>query len=257
MSGGGVLVVTAHPDDEVLIAGGLLAACAESGIPTGVVCLTRGEHGPIADPGLATPQTLPEVRTQELLAACAELGVGFVKCYRREDGNLRWSDRSAIAAQLARMIDVRRPEVVVTFGEDGLYYHPDHITAYHLCRRAIERSGCQPALYRSVWLKPEMCELAAELRRRHLSDDLWGLEPEDFGVDEEPAEGVVLDLRRFTAQKLRALHCHSTQLANGHALAALPDDLAERFFGYERFATTEPRSGGADLFDRLARAVPG
>ena len=47
---GGLLVVAAHPDDEVLIAGGTLAACAEAGHPTAVVCLTRGEQGPISDP---------------------------------------------------------------------------------------------------------------------------------------------------------------------------------------------------------------
>jgi LmbE family N-acetylglucosaminyl deacetylase len=246
-------VITAHPDDEVLIAGGLLAACADSAIPTGVVCLTRGEHGPIADPELVKAGTLAEVRVRELEAACSELGVQFVKCYRREDGNLRWSNGSAIAGQLAAIIERRRPELIVTFGEDGLYWHPDHIAAHRLCIRAVQRSRRQPSLYRSVWLKREMRALAAELRRRGISDDLWGFEPEDFGVEEEPADEILLDLRKFTAQKLSALRCHHSQLANGHALASLPDDLAQRFFGYERFA---PVLGGQvpNLLERLAGA---
>lgn len=250
---GGLLVITAHPDDEVLIAGGLLAACAEAGIPTGVVCLTRGENGPILNRALATPRTLAHVRTQELHAACAELGVGFVKCYRREDGNLRWTDRSAVAAQLARVIDQRRPKVTVTFGEEGLYWHPDHIATAQITARAVARATHRCALYRSVWLKREMRHLAAELRRRGLSQDLWGFEPEDFGVDDEPTVAVVLDLRRFRAQKLRALRRHSTQLGPGHALLDLPDDLACRFLGYERYAAVD--GAASAWFDRLGARV--
>jgi LmbE family N-acetylglucosaminyl deacetylase len=254
---GGLLVITAHPDDEVLIAGGLLAACAQAGIPTGVVCLTRGENGPIADPALATRKTLAAVRVNELREACAELGVRFVKCYRRQDGSLRWSDRSGMAAQLTRVIERLRPGVVVTFGEDGLYYHPDHVTVYELCRHAVARSARPPALYRSVWQTADVRELVTELRRRGLAEDLWGLDPEDFGTDEASGEEIVLDLRQFAAQKLRALRRHRTQLADGHALAGVPEDLAERFFGYERFVPVQPRPRGADLFDRFTGVRPG
>ena len=249
----GLLVITAHPDDEVLIAGGLLAACAEAGVPTGVVCLTRGESGPIADPALATRETLAVVRSHELREACAELGVSFVRCYRRQDGNLRWSDTSGIAAQLARIIDEREPEVVVTFGEDGLYYHPDHITAYHVTCRAIERSSSRPALYRALWLTAEVRELMTELHRRGLAGDLWGLDPNDFGVEEAPAGAVRLDLREFTTQKLRAVRRHRTQLPDGHALANVPDDVAERFLGYERFAPVD--APAQNFFDRFAQVA--
>jgi LmbE family N-acetylglucosaminyl deacetylase len=254
---GGLLVITAHPDDEVLIAGGTLAACSELAIPTSVVCLTRGESGPIADPGLATRETLAAVRLQELRAACAELGVSFVKCYRRQDGSLRWSNRSPIAVQLARIIDERCPEVVITFGEDGLYYHSDHIAAYELARMAARRARHQAALYRSVWVNAEMRELGAELRGRGLPADLWGLELEDFGVeDDEREDEVVVDVRPFVARKLRALYCHRTQLEPRHALLALPDDLAQRFLGYERFARVQlpgTRNTTSSVFARLAR----
>jgi N-acetyl-1-D-myo-inositol-2-amino-2-deoxy-alpha-D-glucopyranoside deacetylase len=231
----GLLVVTAHPDDEVLIAGGTLAACAEAGVFTAVVCLTRGEQGPIADPVLATRETLGEVRERELRSACAELSVGWVKCYRRPDGELRWSNLSAIARQLAAVFDTRRPDAVVTFGEDGLYYHPDHIAAGDLVCRAAARLTHPPALYRAVWPKPLMRELGAELRARGLSDDLWDLEPEDFGTDDLDGSFAV-DVRRFAGQKLRALRAHRTQVSDGNALMALDAELAERFLGTEWFA---------------------
>jgi N-acetyl-1-D-myo-inositol-2-amino-2-deoxy-alpha-D-glucopyranoside deacetylase len=142
---------------------------------------------------------------------------------------------------------------VVSFGEDGLYYHPDHITAYHLSRRAVGRSASRPALYRALWLTADIRELMAELHRRRLAQELWGLDPNGFGLDEEPADAIRLDLRPFTAQKLRALRRHRTQLPEAHALAGLPDDLAERFLGYERFAPVQ-RPSAIDFFDRIAPA---
>lgn len=233
---GGLLVIVAHPDDEVLVAGGTLAACAEMRTPTGVVCMTRGEDGPISDPALATRDELAATRVRELDAACAVLGVDWVKCYRRGDGCLRWSDRSAIVGQLTRVLDARRPSAVVTFGDDGLYCHPDHIATYEFARRAVARARTTPALYRSVWPQTLMPELVDELRARSLPNDLWELEPGDFGVEDEDRGGeVVLDVRRFAERKLRALRCHRTQLGPDHAFAVLPADLAERFLGYERF----------------------
>jgi len=235
----GLLVVTSHPDDEVLIAGGTLALCAAAGIETAVVCLTRGEQGPISEPSLASRAELAAVRTRELGAACAELGVRWVRCYRRQDGNLRWSDGGAIVGQLARVIEERRPESVISFGEDGLYWHPDHIATFDFTRRAIARLGGQVALYRSVWPQTMMPELVAELRARGLPDDLWELAAEDFGG--ETGDGtLVVDVRSVLGRKLRALRCHRTQLGPDHAFAALPDDLAERFLGFERFARVDP-----------------
>ena len=243
---GGLLVVTAHPDDEVLIAGGTLAACAWAGLPTAVVCLTRGEQGPICDPGRATRATLGEVRADELHSACAVLGVQWVRCYRRQDGNLPWSNRSAIIGQLTNVLNARLPDAVVTFGEDGLYYHPDHIATYEFTLRAVARAAEPPALYRSVWPDDLMEELVDELRRRELPTDLWDLEPGEFGVDGEDRVGeLVLDVRPHAIRKLAALRCHRTQLGPEHAFAALPEDLAVRFLGIERFVPVDPiRDGG-------------
>jgi N-acetyl-1-D-myo-inositol-2-amino-2-deoxy-alpha-D-glucopyranoside deacetylase len=249
MTPGGLLVVTAHPDDEVLIAGGTLAACAQTGLATGVVCLTRGEDGPIGDPALATRETLPRVRVGELRAACEELGVKWVKCYRRQDGNLRWSDGSAIVRQLAVVIDARRPDAVITFGEEGLYWHPDHIATYRFTRRALERVPNPPRLYRAIWPGDLMPALVAELRRRALPTGLWDIEPGEFGSDDDERDGeIVLDVRAQLTRKLSALRCHRTQLGPDHALTSLPEDLAAQFLGFVRFA----RVGASDGIGLLA-----
>lgn len=246
----GLLVVTAHPDDEVLIAGGTLVALGEAGVEAGVVCLTRGELGPIADPALATRATLAEVRLAELRSACAELGVGLVKCYRRPDGNLRFSDHYAIARQLAKLFVRHSTEAVITFGEDGLYYHPDHVALCEIVNRAAARLEHPPTVYRSVWPKAEMAALGSELRRRGISDDLWGLQPEDFG-SEDLNGAFALDLRPFVGRKLSALLAHRTQIDAQHALRDLDAELVVRFLGMEWFA---PVSGPEPywLRERLA-----
>jgi LmbE family N-acetylglucosaminyl deacetylase len=242
----GLLVIGAHPDDEVLLAGGTLAAGAAAGIKTGVVCLTRGELGPISDPSLATRETLAAVRLRELRASCEELGAALVKCWRRADGNLRWSDRSAIVRQLMDVFAKSRPEAVITFGEDGLYYHPDHIATYKLVRQAVQRSADAPALYRSVWPRAVMGSFGKELRRRGLSDDLWELAPEDFGTDDLDGS-FAIDVRPFIQRKLAALRAHRTQVPDHHALAAIDQGLAEQFLGTEWFA---PINGASDWLPR-------
>lgn len=248
---GGLLVITAHPDDEVLIAGGTLAACAAAGWATGVVCLTRGEQGPIADPRLATRETLGATRASELNAACTELGVEFIECLANQDGNLRWSDSDAIVSELTAIIDERRPAAVVTFGEDGLYYHPDHIATCELTARAVQKAEDPPALYRSVWPRTLMRDLVSEAKRRGLPTDLWGIAPEAFG-SEDDGGSFTIDVRRFADRKLRAIRAHRTQLSSEHAIAAIPSHLAERFIGFERFAQL---SGNGDwLQERLGHA---
>ena len=231
MSGGGLLVVTAHPDDEVLIAGGVLAACAAAGAETGVLCLTRGEQGPIADPALATRETLGEVRERELHAACAALGVGWVRCLQHADGWLPWSDDEAAIEDIARVVDERAPRAVITFGGDGLYWHPDHTAVHRFTTAALRGS---PLLYEAAWLTSAMPELVAAMSERGLGTDLWDLEPSAFGVPESE-DLVGIDVTPFVEQKLRALRAHATQLAAGHVFAEIPADLAERFLGVERF----------------------
>lgn len=234
MNTGGLMVITAHPDDETLIAGGLLAACACAAVPTAVVCLTRGEGGDVADGALLAGRTLGEVREAELRAACAVLAVGWLVCYRRCDGALRWAPRRELSRQLARVIARRRPAAVVTFGEDGLYHHEDHIAVAALTRAALGALQRPPALYESVWPASASVALVAELRRRRLPCGLWGVSAADFGREDERG-AITLDLRSFAAVKLAALRCHRTQLSSEHAFSGVPHAVFRRYLGFERF----------------------
>lgn len=251
---GGLLVVTAHPDDEALIAGGTLLACAAAAIPTAVVCLTRGEEGPISDPAVATRETLPLVRLRELHAACAELAVSVVRCHAHPDCYLPWSGVETISRELVDLVEELRPQAVITFGEDGLYWHPDHISTLECMSAALTQVSSPPALYRSAIPPAWMEEMVRELQAREAPADLWGIDPEDFG-DEELDAPIELDVRPFVRRKLRALRCHRSQIGPGHAFDSIPADLAERFLGTEWFLTDTPDPWLKDAVARGAQSA--
>src|SRR5215471_7137199 len=131
-----LLGVFAHPDDEVLCAGGTMARVAEAGAEVMIVSATRGERGQIRDPAAATRRTLGAVREAELRAAAAELGVQRVQVLSYPDGALT-QHRPALGAEIADIMRRFDPDTVVTFGADGGYGHPDHVAISRLTTQAF------------------------------------------------------------------------------------------------------------------------
>lgn len=175
---GGLLAVHAHPDDETLATGALLATWAASGEPVTLVTCTRGEQGEVIGAELAHLEgdgpALAAHREGELAAALASLGVsdhvfldqvepggspGQVGERAFRDSGMAWAApgiaRAAAEAdlpdgalvgvpldeaarRLARVLRERRPRVVVTYEPSGGYGHPDHVRAHEITVRAIE-----------------------------------------------------------------------------------------------------------------------
>jgi LmbE family N-acetylglucosaminyl deacetylase len=246
--------VFAHPDDESIVAGGTLAACAMAGVEVLVLCLTRGEQGPIADPALATAATLGAVRERELYTACRALGVRGVECLKLPDGELEWRHDETVA-EIAGTIRRWRPRVVLTFGPDGLYGHPDHVAVHRATMAALDDDKTCLWTYQATWPQGRMVRLVATLAERGLMGDLWGLAPEDFGA---PVASIttVVDVRPFLALKLRALHSHRTQLSSNHLFRVLPADLTEDFLGREYFIRARPRETAEDWLSQTLSAAP-
>ena len=142
-----ILGVFAHPDDEVFVAGGTFAKYVARGAEAMVLSATRGQAGQIRDARAATRHTLGSVREQELRRACAILGVQHVVCHEYMDGALREADVDALVGSVADVIRDFRPDVVITFGADGAYGHPDHVTISAATRRAftLAYDGTDPA----------------------------------------------------------------------------------------------------------------
>ena len=123
-----LLGLFAHPDDETFCCGGTLARYVAEGAEAMVVSFTSGQAGQIRDATAATRQSLPGVRRRELEEACHRLGVQKVRCLDYVDGTLQDADHAELLAQATTLLEDFRPDVVVTFGNDGASGHPDHVT---------------------------------------------------------------------------------------------------------------------------------
>ena len=189
---GGLLAVHAHPDDETLSTGAMLATWASSGLPVTLVTCTRGEQGEVIGERRSVLEgdgaALGAHRTSELAAAAAALGVrdrlfldDLVDGATWVDSGMVWDgvgrarvgasvpdgafalvDVDHAAAALAEVLRDRRPAVVVTYEPEGGYGHPDHVQAHRVTMRAVELAA------ETGWMVP--CVLwaaldATELRR--------------------------------------------------------------------------------------------
>jgi LmbE family N-acetylglucosaminyl deacetylase len=136
-----MLAIFAHPDDEIFCAGGTMALHAARGAEVMVVSATQGEAGQIRDAQVATRRTLGRVRAQELQLSCERLGVQHAVCLDYGDGKLQDIDPLSLTSDLTHIIRSFRPEVVISFGPDGAYGHPDHIAISQLTTRAFHLAG--------------------------------------------------------------------------------------------------------------------
>lgn len=143
-------------------------------------------------------------------------------------------DAGTAAAEIAELLRPHEHGVLLTFGPDGLYGHPDHIATRALVALAATRLG-GPVVLESVWRPRLMGELVAAATARGLPARLWGLDPTAFGVARPTA--VEIDVYAVVERKARALSARRTQFAADHLLSALPLDLVARFLG------TEARAG--------------
>src|SRR5438105_2633154 len=157
MSSLSLLGLFAHPDDEQVLSGSFAKAAAE-GMRTGLVCATRGEAGEIADPSLATKETLGRVREAELRAACAVLGIKYLWFLDYRDSGMmgtpenedpaafyRADEREALG-KIVKIVREFKPTVMVTFDPKGGYGHPDHLTIHRLATAAFS-AAADPQAY--------------------------------------------------------------------------------------------------------------
>jgi LmbE family N-acetylglucosaminyl deacetylase len=122
---GTILSVWAHPDDETYLAAGVMAAATDRGQRVVAVSATAGEHG-TPDPEAWPPTRLARVRRWEAAAAMAVVGVAEHCILGLPDGALAEHDEEGVAL-IGRLLDEVHPDTILTFGPDGITYHPDHI----------------------------------------------------------------------------------------------------------------------------------
>lgn len=224
---GTILSIWAHPDDETYLSGGVMAAARDHGRRVVCASATAGERG-TGDPVRWPPERLDRVRRWETAAAMAVLGVVEHHIYGLPDGRLADHDHAGLA-WAARLLDVVRPDTVLTFGPDGVTYHQDHIAVHRWVTRAWRQGGRHGRL---LYATPTVEHLD---RFRDLYD-AWNM----YMSDERPAgvpavqatlhvqlAGSDLD-RKVTA--LRAMATQTGELLARFDPAAYAAQVAEESF---------------------------
>jgi len=274
-----LLIVHAHPDDESISTGGILAKYSADGVRTVLTYCTRGEAGDILNPDFVPPQpgmSITEIRAKELEKALKVLDVKSAKFLDYRDSGMAGTpennhpqafaraDKQEATARLVKIIRHVRPQVIVTYNEKGTYLHPDHIMANRVTRLAFEASGDQDYHINGgpePWQPARLYYTAIPLdriRRLHKliaeQDEDPGFDPEVLGTAEEKISAVI-DVRKFLTRKLDALNCHQSQMNPNGIFRRMPEKMREEAMGYEHFECVNgctPTNGKVnDLFEGL------
>jgi N-acetyl-1-D-myo-inositol-2-amino-2-deoxy-alpha-D-glucopyranoside deacetylase len=259
LAGRTVLAIFAHPDDESLACGGTLARLADAGARVILVCASHGEAGSISDPSLVPDGDLGRVRARELRDAAAVLGVTETIVLDHPDGDLRWEHVPELHAEIVSMIERYRPDAVITFAEDGLYWHLDHIGVHERTYTAVRSLGAgAPPLYFVTMqhgVMREMVEAAHAKGGAPPDSSFWGIAPDAFGDGASPPT-FVIDVRDWVPRKLAALRCHRTQMGPNNPMAWIDETEARRWLGVEQFRRASLDGVDDSVLEQLGEPVP-
>jgi LmbE family N-acetylglucosaminyl deacetylase len=263
-----LMAVHAHPDDEATGTGGVLAKAADEGIRTVLVTCTDGGCGDGPDgvkPGEPghDPRAVAAFRRGELEASCAVLGIEHVELLGYADsGMVGWATNDAPgsfwstpveegAARLAALIERYRPDVVVTYDENGFYGHPDHIQAHRITMAAVAATGTAAKVYWTTVPRTSMLEFGRMAKEQGLiPDDAPDFdEMPDFGVPDEEITTWV-DVRKYAERKRAAMAAHASQSDSAMFLQMSPE-VFEKVMGVETFLRVRDSTGAATPEDDL------
>jgi mycothiol conjugate amidase Mca len=276
-----LLAVHAHPDDECLGTGGILARYSAEGVRTVLVTCTDGAVGEISDSALATPENLVQVRAGELDESVRILGISrLVKLGYRDSGmqgtadnenplSFNKADFDAAMGKVVRIMREERPEVVVTYDENGGYGHPDHIRAHQVAVAAFGAAGdatrfpdagapWSPAkLYYAVILRSSFPRFFERLREAGIEVPFAA--PSEVPDEGRPTFGVsddrlttTVDVNEYVETKRRSLAAHRTQMGPDQFFMRVPPELFAEFFGRENFQRVSGAGSGSPEVDLFA-----
>jgi N-acetyl-1-D-myo-inositol-2-amino-2-deoxy-alpha-D-glucopyranoside deacetylase len=291
-----LLLVHAHPDDEAINNGATMARYVAEGVQVTLLTCTLGEEGEVLVPELAQlaadqADQLGGYRIGELAAAMAALGVtdhrwlGGAGRYRDSgmmgtpaNGHRRafWNaDLEEAAAHAVAVVREVRPQVLVTYDENGGYGHPDHIQAHRVAMRAVE-AAADPSFHPELgdpwqvskvyWCAmprsviQEGIDAMARLGEASPFEGLGDIDEVDFVVADEVVTAAV-DARAHAAHKDAALRAYPTQITVDGPFFALSNNLGQEVLGTEYYrlvrgergpAGTSPQGWEDDLFAGLA-----
>jgi N-acetyl-1-D-myo-inositol-2-amino-2-deoxy-alpha-D-glucopyranoside deacetylase len=262
-----ILFVHAHPDDEAIGTGATMARYAAAGAHVTLVTCTLGEEGEIHVPALAQlaadqADQLGGYRLTELAAACRALGVsdhrflggagrfrdsGMMGLPTNDHPRAFWrADLDAAAGLLVDVFREVRPQVLVTYDENGFYGHPDHIQAHRVAMRAYELAG-EYAPRKVYWTAVPRSVIEAGMKAFGESSDnpfadVDNVDDLPFGTpDEEIAARV--DAHEYADAKVAAMKAHASQIPPNSWLFSVAGNFGAEFMGVEYYQLVAGEKG--------------
>lgn len=263
-----LLAIFAHPDDESLGNGGMLAKYAAEGVETFLITATRGERGwfgpPEEYPG---PIALGRIREAELRDAAGVLGIQQVTFLDYVDGELDKADPGDVIARLVAEIRRLRPHVVVTFDEWGIYGHPDHMAISRFASRAVfdaarpgrpelGRPHAVDSLYYMAWTQQTL-----DLHEKAFGEIIMEVDGEIRRPRPWPETEISarIDASDHWRTAWRAIACHRSQLPGYESLLKLPESYHRSLWAnltyFRAMGRAQFRGVAATLFDSSATAA--
>lgn len=254
-----MLLVHAHPDDETINNGATMAYYAATGVAITLVTCTRGEEGEVLVPELAhlasnQEDKLGDHRVTELAEAMRELGItdhrflGAPKKSWRDSGmmgtppnsrtDVFWNaDLDEAAKYLVDVILEIKPQVMITYDENGGYGHPDHIKAHQVAMRAAELAQTSGWEISKIYWNTIPISVIEEgiTALQGTGSDFFGVEKaEDFPFA-KPDELVtsVVTAEDYIDKKMAAMKAHPTQISLDGPFFALSNNLGQKVWGRE------------------------
>lgn len=242
----------AHPDDESIATGGVMARAADEGHRVVLVVATKGEHGEVEPGFLADGESLGERRVAETRASAEVLGASRVEFLGYVDSGMMgtpendgpgsfWrADVEEAAERLARILTEESADVLTVYDDHGNYGHPDHVQVHRVGVRAAELAGT-PNVFEGTMSRESLLEGMQRAREAGLWPDDTPIEvPDAFGTPEALITHAV-DVRPWLDRKRSSMRAHASQIAEQSFFLAMPDEMFEVAFGTEWFID---RSGG-------------
>lgn len=260
-----LLAIFAHPDDESLGTGSTLAKYAAEGVEVHLICATKGERGWTGsekdNPGLTQ---LGALRENELHSAAQALGIRQVYFLGYVDGDLDQAPEAEVIDKISQLIREIRPQVVLSFGPDGIYGHPDHIAisqfSHAACIRAADAffsNSLSPHVVSKFYYMIIEKELAVNYAKV-FGDIRMNIDGVDRTVSVWPdwAVATIIDGSKYWRIALNAVNCHQSQVAIYGDLNKLSEERSIELWGkrtyYRVFSFVNGgRKHETDLFEGL------
>jgi bacillithiol biosynthesis deacetylase BshB2 len=231
-----ILLVFAHPDDESFGMAGTVKKYTQQGVPVDLVCATRGEKGSRLD--VPANVDTGAARESELRAAAAIMGIRDIYFLGYMDGELNKADEEEVISKITEIIRHVQPEIVITFGPDGISGHSDHVAIGKAATKAFERLWAKGSGPRKLYYVTIAASAVPNA--------------DDFGVATRPDEQVTIsiDISNFLDSKIQAIAAHASQQDAREFVKMLKDSSISGFAEKEYLYLAVPRSAikEIDLF---------